>query len=99
MRGTIAIVGVGESPYCRPGAAPETEFQLAVIAIKNAAEDAGLRVDDIDGFVSYTGDRNTPGRLATALGVKEGRWSASGRIGRSRSRLSRPQEGRQRIRC
>jgi hypothetical protein len=41
MRGSSAIVGVGESRYYRP-AATETEFQLACIAIKNAADDAGL---------------------------------------------------------
>ena len=76
MRGTSAIVGIGESLYYRPGAARETEFQLAVIANKNAAEDAGIKVEDIDGFVSYASDRNTPSRLATALGVKEGRFAA-----------------------
>lgn len=79
MRGTSAIVGVGESEYFRPGRAMEagyTEFQLACTAIKNAAEDAGIAVEDIDGFVSYAGDRNTPTRLATALGVKETRYGA-----------------------
>lgn len=76
MRGTSAIVGVGESRFYRPGAATETEFQLACIAIKNAAEDAGLDVKEIDGFVSYAGDRNTPTRLATALGVKATRLGA-----------------------
>lgn len=76
MRGTSAIVGVGESRYYRPGAAPETEFQLACIAIKNAAEDAGIPLEDLDGFVSYANDRNTPTRLATALGVRELRFGA-----------------------
>ncbi len=76
MRGTSAIVGVGESQFYRPGAATETEFQLACIAIKAAAEDAGLTVEDIDGFVSYAGDRNVPTRLATALGVKATRLGA-----------------------
>ena len=32
-----------------PGAAAETEFQLACIAIKHAAEDAGIPLADIDG--------------------------------------------------
>ena len=76
MRGTSAIVGAGESVYYRPGASPITEFQLCVIAIKNAAADAGIDVRDIDGFVSYAGDRNTPTRLATALGVKETKFGA-----------------------
>src|SRR5262249_52203097 len=76
MRGSSAIVGIGESPFYRPGAASETEFQLACIATKNAAEDAGLPIEEIDGFVSYAGDRNTPTRLATALGVKATRLGA-----------------------
>ena len=76
MRGTSAIVGIGESHYYRPGGASETEFQLACIAIKNAVTDAGLRMGDIDGFVSYASDRNTPTRLATALGVDETRLGA-----------------------
>jgi acetyl-CoA acetyltransferase len=76
MRGTSAIVGIGESTYYRPGGAPETEFQLACIAIKNAVADAGLDMAQIDGFVSYAGDRNTPTRLATALGVDNTRLAA-----------------------
>jgi acetyl-CoA acetyltransferase len=76
MRGTAAIVGVGESAYYRAGGARESEFQLACIAIRRAAEDAGLRVEEIDGFVSYANDRNVPTRLATALGVRELRFSA-----------------------
>jgi acetyl-CoA acetyltransferase len=76
MRGTSAIVGVGESTYYRPGAAPESEFQLACIAIRNAAEDAGIRVQDIDGFVAYANDRNETNRLSTALGVDATRFSA-----------------------
>jgi len=76
VKGTSAIVGVGESSYYRPGGATESEFQLACIAIRNAAEDAGIRVQDIDGFVSYASDRNVPTRLATALGVDATRFSA-----------------------
>lgn len=76
MNGTSAIIGVGESNYYRPGGAPGTEFQLVCIAIKNAAEDAGISVDEIDGFVSYASDRNVPTRLATALGVKATRFAA-----------------------
>ena len=75
MRGSSAVVGVGESRYYRPGAATETEFQLACIAIQNAAADAGLKIAQIDGFVSYAGDRNEPTRMATALGVDATRFT------------------------
>lgn len=42
MRGTSAVIGVGESRYYKAGAASESEFQLLCTAIKNAAADAGL---------------------------------------------------------
>lgn len=76
MRGTSAIVGIGESVYYRPGGSPDSELQLAVTAITNAATDAGIDVEDVDGFVSYGGDRSTPTRLSTVLGNRETRYAA-----------------------
>ena len=76
MRGTSAIVGIGESTYYRPGGSPDSELQLAVTAISNAAADAGIDVEEIDGFVSYGNDRSTPSRLSTVLGVKETKFAA-----------------------
>ena len=76
MRGTSAIVGIGESTYYRPGGSPDSELQLAVTAITNAAADAGIDVEEIDGFVSYGNDRSTPSRLSTVLGVKETKFAA-----------------------
>lgn len=76
MHGTAAVVGVGESRYYRPGASPDTEFQLAVTAIKNAVADAGLKLEDVDGFTSYAGDRNEPNRMSAQLGIKELRFPA-----------------------
>jgi acetyl-CoA acetyltransferase len=66
-----AVVGVGESSYYERGRSPNTEFQLACIAIRRAVEDAGLTLGEIDGFVSYMDTRNDPMRLATALGARE----------------------------
>jgi acetyl-CoA acetyltransferase len=68
MRGAAVVAGVGESTYYARGKAPETEFQLACIAIRNALDDAGLKPADVDGFVSYM-DRNEPVRLSAALGT------------------------------
>src|SRR5688500_15554323 len=68
MHGAAVVVGVGESRYYRRGDAPETEFQLACIAIRAALDDAGLQPADVDGFVSYM-DRNEPVRLSAALGT------------------------------
>lgn len=69
LRGKVAIVGVGETPYYKRGRSPDPEFKLALRAILAACEDAGLSPRDIDGFSSYANDRNDPLRLATALGL------------------------------
>ncbi len=68
MDGKAVVVGVGESTYYKRGGATESEFQLACIAIRNAVEDAGLQMSDVDGFASYM-DRNEPVRLSNALGT------------------------------
>src|SRR3954469_16181541 len=75
MHGAAVVVGVGESAYYARGGAPETEFQLACIAIRNALDDAGLQPSDVDGFVSYM-DRNEPVRLSAALGIGDLSFSA-----------------------
>ena len=77
MHGASAVVGVGESVFHERGQAPESEFQLACIAIRNAVADAGLSLADVDGFTSYMDPRNDPVRLAAALGVPRLRWSAT----------------------
>ncbi|MCE2392807.1 MAG: acetyl-CoA acetyltransferase [Proteobacteria bacterium] len=76
MHGKAVVVGVGESEYYERGRSPHSEFQLACIAIRNAVEDAGLKLSEIDGFVSYMDQRNPPLRLAQALGVDELRFAA-----------------------
>ena len=76
MNGATAVVGVGESRYYKQGQATETEFQLACIAIKAAVEDAGLELNDIDGFVSYM-DRNDPNRLSAALNTGPIQYTAT----------------------
>jgi acetyl-CoA acetyltransferase len=75
MLGAAVVVGVGESRYYKRGDAPETEFQLACIAIRNALADAGLQPSDVDGFVSYM-DRNEPVRLSAALGTGDLNFTA-----------------------
>jgi len=75
LRGTVAVVGVGETDYCRHGQAPEPEFVLCLKAILAACRDAGVDPVEIDGFASYSNDRNNPPSLATALGVRELRFS------------------------
>jgi len=75
IRGRVAIVGVGETVYYKHGQAPEPEVKLALQAILAACDDAGLDPRAIDGFASYSNDRNDPSRLAAALGIPELRFS------------------------
>ncbi len=77
MQGQAVVVGVGESEYYKRGGSPHTEFQLACTAIRNATSDAGLELRQLDGLVSYMDDRNSPLRVAAALGLEELRWSAT----------------------
>jgi acetyl-CoA acetyltransferase len=71
INGKVAIVGIAETAYYKRGAADRSEFQLTVEAILDAAKDAGIDVRDIDGFCSYSNDRNDPPRIAAALGSKD----------------------------
>src|SRR5438477_2998445 len=75
IRGRVAIVGVGETAYYKHGRAPESEFALALRAILSACEDAGIDARQVDGFASYSNDRNDPSRLAAALGLPELRFA------------------------
>lgn len=71
LRGSVAVGGVGQSTYYRWGHSPEPEFKLTVQAILAACEDAGIAPTEIDGFSSYSNDRNEASRLAAALGVDD----------------------------
>ncbi len=77
ISGRTAIVGIGETTYHRRGGAPEAEFTMALRATLAAAEDAGIDVRAIDGFSSFSGDRNDGSRLATALDLPDLRYSAT----------------------
>lgn len=71
MRGAAAVVGIGQTPYYKRGTSPEPELKLAIRAITQAADDAGIDVRDIDGFVSYASERSDPAKLMPALGTRE----------------------------
>lgn len=75
MHGKAVVVGLGETEYYKHGQSPITEFQLAVQSIQRAAEDAGLPTSELDGLISYMDNRNSPLRLAAALGMNELSWS------------------------
>ena len=75
LKGKVAVVGVGETTYFKHGQSPDPEFVLVLKAILAACEDAGLDPKEIDGFCSYSNDRNDPPRIANALGIPELRYS------------------------
>ncbi len=71
LRGVVAVAGIGETAYCKRGEAKEPEFVLGLRAILAACADAGIDARDVDGFASYSNDRNEPSRIAAALGCRE----------------------------
>jgi len=71
LRGRVAIAGIGESTYYKRGEAKEPEFVLGLRAILAACADAGVDPRDVDGFASYSNDRNDPSRIAAALDCRE----------------------------
>ena len=75
LRGRVAIAGIGETTYYRHGKSPDSEFKLALEAVVRACADAGISPHDVDGFASYGNDRSDAGRLASALGIKQLRFS------------------------
>lgn len=75
LRGTAAIIGIGESTYYRHGRSPDPQFVLALKAILAACEDAGIDPRQVDGFSSYANDKNSSTRLAAALDIDELRIS------------------------
>jgi acetyl-CoA acetyltransferase len=76
LRGSAAIVGIGQTPYYKRGTSPDPEIKLAIRAIVAACEDAGMSPRDIDGFASYASERSDAPKMMAALGTREVRFSA-----------------------
>ena len=75
-RTNTCIAGIGESRYTKwGGIADQSELSLACDAILAAASDAGIRPAAIDGFASFSEDRNEPALLMNALGIDELRFT------------------------
>ncbi|HZP41208.1 MAG TPA: hypothetical protein VFD84_06825 [Candidatus Binatia bacterium] len=78
MRDLAAIVGIAESEYTKWGRLTRcTEYQLALETIVAAVADAGLTMDDVDGFASFSNDRNEFSFVATDLGVPRVAWAGT----------------------
>ncbi len=77
IKDQCAIVGVGATDYYKRGQSyPETELSMACTAILGALDDAGLSVDDLDGFSIYSNSCD-PATVGAELGVPEIRWATS----------------------
>ena len=76
-----AVVGVGATEYYKRGQSlPRTTQELGARAILAAVEDAGLSIEDVDGFTYYAIGLDT-GWFAEALGIPRIRFSASAGTG------------------
>src|SRR5947207_12840207 len=76
MKDAAAIVGIAESEYTKWGKLTRcTEYQLALETILRAVNDAGLTIADVDGFTSFSNDRNEFCFVATDLGVPVVRYA------------------------
>lgn len=77
MKNRAAIAGIGATEYYRRGeSAPKTLDELVGEAIVRAADDAGIKVRDIDGFAYFAGGFDTP-FLMEMLGIDEVSFSAA----------------------
>jgi acetyl-CoA acetyltransferase len=72
-----AIVGVGATPYYkRAESLPQSQLELAAKAILAALDDAGLKIQDVDGLAYYCGGLDSA-MLAQVLGIPEVRFTAT----------------------
>lgn len=71
------IVGIGHTAFTKWGGIKDvSEFHLAAQAIFSAARDAGLPPERIDGFASFSDDRNEPSVMHAALGTRQLRFAS-----------------------
>jgi acetyl-CoA acetyltransferase len=77
LKDQTAVVGIGATPYYPRGESlPQTETEMACRAILLALDDAGLTVNDLDGFTIYSSSCD-PATVASVLGVPEVRFAAT----------------------
>ncbi len=69
-----AVVGIGRTPYTRNSG--RTTLAMAVDACRQALDDAGLKVSDVDGMLTFmANDSAHPVDVSWALGCDELAWS------------------------
>jgi len=77
LRDRTAIVGIGATEFSKNSG--RSELQLAVEAIYDALQDAGLTPKDVDGLSTFTYDESIEGEVVRNLGANE--LTFFGRVG------------------
>ena len=78
LRDKVAIAGIGSTPYYKRGqSVPQTMVEMAGKATLAAFDDAGLSLDELDGFALYCGPSVDPAAMATQLGIPDIGFAAS----------------------
>jgi len=72
IKDECAIVGIGQTEFSENSG--RSELQLTVECVKAAIEDAGLKLADIDGMVTFTIDGSDEIAVARGLGSRELRF-------------------------
>jgi acetyl-CoA acetyltransferase len=74
LQNSVAIVGIGQTAFTRPGMSGRTAISLALEAVVSATVDAGIELATVDGFVTYGKENSDPYTLAQTLGITETRF-------------------------
>ncbi len=74
MKGRTAIVGIGQTEFS--WVSGRSEAALAVEAIRNALDDAGLTVGDVDGIVRFSEESTSPSELVSLMRMRPLSFSA-----------------------
>ncbi len=69
ISGAAAIAGIGATEFSKESG--RSELKLAVEAVRNALDDAGLTAADVDGLVTFSMDSNAEIAVARELGARE----------------------------
>jgi acetyl-CoA acetyltransferase len=74
LRGVAAVAGIGGTRFFKRGTG-KAEKRMLLEAVLGACRDAGIDPRDVDGFASYGDGHDEAPTLATALGIRDFRFS------------------------
>lgn len=76
LRGKVAICGIGQTPFYKRGTSPFSERKMVLQAIVGACEEAGVAPSEVNGFATYSEDRQQGPLLMQELGTMDLHWSS-----------------------